>query len=148
MQNNDLSFGGQADNNGFHAGFIFSPTWIYFLPNLDLFSLQSGPIFSPSWTYFLSTFVAAFIDALPKSDQLAFFALSQSERHGDTKTAKGIWASNAFAIDDGDCFTPSEGSGVTVGVAVGSRLGEAVGWSVGSGVGTGFTSNAISRGLG
>jgi len=45
--------------------------------------------------------LAAIIDALPPTNQQDFFALSQCEQHGSTKSALGIWASNAYPTDTG-----------------------------------------------
>ena len=45
--------------------------------------------------------LAAVIDALPLAEQQRFFALSQCAQHGSTKSALGIWASNAYPTDGG-----------------------------------------------
>jgi hypothetical protein len=45
--------------------------------------------------------LSAIIEALSPTDQQHFFALSQCEQHGSTKTALGIWASNAYPTDTG-----------------------------------------------
>ena len=39
------------------------------------------------------------LQSLPPTEQQHFFALSQSAQHGSTKSALGIWASNAYATD-------------------------------------------------
>lgn len=59
--------------------------------------------------------IAAIVAGLRGNERRAFHALADVYSDGE-KTPTGIWMSNAFRLDGGDCFTPSEECTVEAGV--------------------------------